>query len=69
MYMYICINIVLHVSQMAKWCKLDQCKMTIMEALMKLDQIIDESDPDVSSTPQLNNINFSSDYIVIIWNL
>lgn len=37
---------------MAKWCKLDQCKMTIMEALMKLDQIIDESDPDVSSTPQ-----------------
>ena len=34
---------------MAKWCKLDHCKMTIMEALMKLDQIIDESDPDVSS--------------------
>ena len=40
---------------MAKWCKLDHCKMTIMEALMKLDQIIDESDPDVSSTPRHNN--------------
>jgi hypothetical protein len=37
---------------MAKWCKLDHFKMTIMEALMKLDQIIDESDPDVSSVLQ-----------------
>lgn len=32
-----------------KWCKLTHCKMTIMEALDLLDQIIDESDPDTDN--------------------
>ncbi len=32
---------------MTKWCKYDKCKMTMMDALMELDKIIDESDPDV----------------------
>ena len=33
---------------MNKWCKFDKCKMTMMDALMELDKIIDESDPDVN---------------------
>lgn len=34
--------------QVAKWCSLKKCKMGMMEALLQLDNIIDESDPDVS---------------------
>ena len=35
---------------MEKWCKFDKCKMKMMDAVMLLDQIIDESDPDVINT-------------------
>ncbi len=37
-----------------KWGKLDKAEMTIMEGLILLDQIIDESDPDVSPVPPLS---------------
>ena len=36
--------------QMAKWLKFDKAKMPIMDALLELDKIIDESDPDVRRT-------------------
>ncbi len=42
---------------MAKWCKFDKCKMGVMDAVMLLDNIIDESDPDVSDPNWFTNIN------------
>ncbi|XP_065054180.1 inositol oxygenase-like [Rhopilema esculentum] len=30
-----------------KWCKLDKAEMTILEAIMMLDELVDESDPDI----------------------
>jgi len=35
---------------MAKWSRFDKCKMNVMDAVMLLDNIIDESDPDVSGS-------------------
>ena len=34
--------------QREKYQKLDHCQMTIMEAVKRLDLLVDESDPDVS---------------------
>ena len=36
---------------MEEWFKLDHFKMSIMEALDNLDQLVDESDPDVNLYP------------------
>ena len=33
--------------KIAKWTKFDKAEMTVMEALRKLNDIVDESDPDV----------------------
>lgn len=33
--------------QIKKWCKFDTAKMTVIEALEKLNAVVDESDPDV----------------------
>uniref|UniRef100_A0ABD2XNJ3 Inositol oxygenase n=1 Tax=Trichogramma kaykai TaxID=54128 RepID=A0ABD2XNJ3_9HYME len=33
-------------SRMEKWLKFDKCKMTVKEALIKLNELVDESDPD-----------------------
>ena len=32
---------------MSEWCKFTKAKMPMMDALMELDKIVDESDPDV----------------------
>lgn len=39
---------------MAKWTKFDRKKLKLMDALMLLDNIVDESDPDVSSKHRLH---------------
>ena len=31
-----------------KWCKFNHAELTVMEALLMLDNLVDESDPDVS---------------------
>ena len=31
-----------------KWCKFNHAELTVMEALLMLDDLVDESDPDVS---------------------
>lgn len=45
---------------MAKWCKLEECKLGMMDALMQLDNIVDESDPDVSPPPHFCPIVMNS---------
>ena len=35
-------------SQMAKWTKFDKQKLGMLDAVMLLDNIVDEADPDVS---------------------
>lgn len=37
---------------MEKWLKFDKCKLTIREALEKLNELVDESDPD-SNLPNI----------------
>lgn len=35
-------------SRMKKWLRFDKCKMTVKDALIKLNDLVDESDPDTS---------------------
>ncbi len=35
---------------MNNWLKFDKFKMTMLDAVMELDKIVDESDPDVSES-------------------
>ena len=43
--------------QMEKWFRFDKCKMKLLDALMLLDNIVDESDSDVMSFRPLQVIS------------
>lgn len=51
MWTIICNHVI--ISYLAQVTKLDHCKMTVMEVLVKPDNVVDEFSPDVSSVETL----------------
>jgi hypothetical protein len=53
--------------QVEKWGALNSMKMTIMEAVEMLDDLVDESDPDVRSPSLTLSSPFDISIIIIMW--